>query len=131
MANFYNLPRPWNPGYVIPKYVMAEPPGRGTFTTAWLPRGTISSITPNFVAKPGVDLLGRENAGLGALGCPSIGGCSSLGDDTLGALSPGRDYELGPAPMGDIGFNQDTAIKAAVVVGVAAAAYFLLKKKRR
>lgn len=60
--NFYNLPPSWNPGYAIPKYVMDEPPARGTFTTSWLPRGTISqvprdlgtSFKPGFVLPPSV-----------------------------------------------------------------------------
>jgi hypothetical protein len=49
---FYHLPNPWNPGYAIPEYVMAEPPGRGTFTTKMLPRRTISQLPPDFLAKP-------------------------------------------------------------------------------
>lgn len=73
-SNFYGLPPSWNPGYEIPDYVMAEPPGRGTFTTSWLPRGTISGLVPEFQAvKTAQRILGRNDAGLG-----------SLGDDTLG-----------------------------------------------
>lgn len=80
MSNFYNLPSAWDPGYAIPAYVMAEPPGRGTFTTAWLPRGTISELVPEFQAqRAGTTLLDRKDAGLG-----------SLGDDTLGAQAPQR-----------------------------------------
>jgi hypothetical protein len=76
-SNFYGLPPSWNPGYEIPDYVMAEPPGRGTFTTAWLPRGTISGMVPEFQAvKTAQIILGRNDAGLG-----------SLGDDTLGVAS--------------------------------------------
>lgn len=44
MSKFYNLPSPWNPGYDVPKYVLAEPVARGTFTTKQLPRKTISSV---------------------------------------------------------------------------------------
>lgn len=50
--SLYNLPRPWNSGYAIPRYVLAEPPERGTFTTAQLPRGTISEVIPNYLAVP-------------------------------------------------------------------------------
>lgn len=50
--SFYHLPHPWNPGYALPDYVQAEPPERGVFTTAWLPRGTISAVVPDFLAKP-------------------------------------------------------------------------------
>lgn len=82
--SFYQLPNPWNPGYVIPDYVMAEPPERGTFTTQWLPRGTISELVPDFLAKPGKQLLGRSDASLGSLSGCSIAG-SSLGHDSLGA----------------------------------------------
>jgi hypothetical protein len=49
---FYHQPHPWRPGYAIPKYVLAEPPGRGTFTTQWLPRRTISNVMPKFAAVP-------------------------------------------------------------------------------
>lgn len=38
---FYQFRHPWDPGYATPDYALAEPPGRGTFTTKWLPRGTI------------------------------------------------------------------------------------------
>ena len=106
--SFYQLPHPWDPGYVIPEYVMAEPPERGTFTTQWLPRGTISELVPDYLAKPGRKLLGRNNAGLSGSpnGMGSLGGCSlaghslaghalrgsSLSGDTLGA----RAYTLMP-----------------------------------
>lgn len=49
---FYQLPNPYDPHYAIPEYVMAEPPGRGTFTTKWLPRGTIYDLVPDSFAKP-------------------------------------------------------------------------------
>ncbi len=80
---FYHLPNPWNPGYAIPKYVLAEPPGRGTFTTKWLPRGTISQVAPDYLAKP-VDrkLTGRDDVELG-----------SLAGDSLGAM---QIYDLEP-----------------------------------
>jgi hypothetical protein len=88
--SFYHLPHPWNPGYAIPKYVLAEPLGRGTFTTKWLPRGTISQLSPDFLAKPaagqpgelrrsykaepmGRKLLGRADVQLGSLGADTLG----------------------------------------------------------
>lgn len=84
---FYNLPTPWNPGYAIPAYVMAEPPGRGTFTTKWLERGTIDTLLPN--------VLGNGNGGSlqNPKGMGSLGGCS-LGDmvgpiSGMGAVAPG------------------------------------------
>jgi len=43
----YQRPSPWNPGYAVPKYVLAEPQGRGTFTTKQEPRGTIGTLPPN------------------------------------------------------------------------------------
>lgn len=70
--SFYHLPNAWNPGYAIPDYVMAEPPERGTFTTKWLPRGTISAVVPDFLAKPGKRLLGRTDADLGSLGADTL-----------------------------------------------------------
>lgn len=94
MSNkFYNLPPSWNPGYAIPEYVMAEPPGRGTFTTKWLPRGSISTLDPSFVADPGKRLLGRTDAGLGSLGDATVGGDSTLSGSSLGG---GRVYNLEP-----------------------------------
>jgi hypothetical protein len=82
--SFYHLPHPWNPGYAIPEYIMAEPPGRGVFTTKWLPRGTISQLTPDFLAKSTAKkVLGREDAQLG-----------SLSGDTLGAKE--TVYKLEP-----------------------------------
>ena len=45
MAHF-RAHHPWNPGYAIPKSVLAEPPGnRGARITAQLPRRTISENT--------------------------------------------------------------------------------------
>ena len=150
--SFYQLPHPWDPGYVIPEYVMAEPPERGTFTTQWLPRGTISELVPDYLAKPGRKLLGRNDAGLSGSPMGSLGGCSlagsslathsmrgsSLSGDTLGA----RAYTLMPSAAGDTLTEvppktaqatpassnlKPIAIGAAVVAG----AYFLFRKKRR
>lgn len=71
--SFYHLPHPWNPGYALPEYVQAEPPERGTFTTQWLPRGTISSVVPDYLAVPGRKLLGRADAQLSGLGTTLLG----------------------------------------------------------
>lgn len=83
---FYHLPHPWNPGYAVPKYVLAEPPERGTFTTQWLPRGTISQIVPDYLAKPGRKILGRTDADLGSLGGTTLD-CSTLSRPTLAGHS--------------------------------------------
>jgi hypothetical protein len=80
--SFYHLPNPYNPGYAIPDYVLAEPPGRGTFTTKWLPRGTIPDLIPDFLAKPGQKILGRGDAGLGSLGGNTLEG-NSLAENSL------------------------------------------------
>lgn len=85
-SNFYGLPPSWNPGYEIPDYVMAEPPGRGAMVTDWLPRGTISALVPEFQA---VRTL-------------RPGGLGSLGDDTLGAQSWGGQIGL-PDMIADYG----------------------------
>lgn len=49
MSLYHNM---YSPGYAIPDYILAEPPGRGTFTTEWLPRGTISQVIPDYMAVP-------------------------------------------------------------------------------
>lgn len=49
--SFYKK-RPWDPGYSTPGYVDGEPTGRGTFTTAYLPRRTISDV-PQSIEKGG------------------------------------------------------------------------------
>ncbi len=95
MSRFYNLPSAWDPGFVIPRYVMAEPPQRGTMTTQWLPRGTIDAVVPEYTLGAGKKLLGRSDADLGSLGGSCFGG-SSLSGDTLGATA----YQL--QPTGDL-----------------------------
>lgn len=120
--SFYNLPNPWNPGYAIPEYVMAEPPERGTFTTQWLPRGTIPALVPDYLAKPGKKLLGRSDASLGSLGGCSLKG-DTLGADTIPALAPAVTPVV---PV--VGMSRHQKIGLAVVgVGLA---YLLLRKKR-
>ena len=46
---FYRLPHPWDPGFALPDYVRAEPPGRGVFVTAYTPRKTIQSLIPQYL----------------------------------------------------------------------------------
>lgn len=140
---FYHLPHPWNPGYAIPDYVLAEPPGRGTFTTAWLPRGTISELVPDYLAKPGKKLLGRDNAGLGGLGSlgdtvldgSSLGGHtlkgSTLAGDSLGA----RKYtleSLGASQARAAAYEDLGAVdgKTLAIVGVGLAAAFLFTRSK-
>ncbi len=121
--SFYHLPNPWNPHYAIPDYVMAEPPGRGTFTTAWLPRRTISELVPDFIAKPdpGMKLLDRRDAGLEGMGAdPYI-------------MMPGSQLEIGPGgkPYETLGGFVDDH-KGKLMLGAAAvAAWMLLRKKKR
>ncbi len=50
--SFYNLPGGWDAGFAIPEYIQAEVPGRGTMTTKWLPRGTISTLYPDVLMQP-------------------------------------------------------------------------------
>lgn len=95
--SFYRLPNPYNPGYAIPKYVMAEPPGRGTFTTKMIPRRTISQLPPDYLAKPASTLSGNTLV-KSTLAGSSLGG-SSLGNDTLGA--GGSTLELAKANGGE------------------------------
>lgn len=43
----FQYPHPWDPGFATPAYVLAEPQGRGTFTTKYTPRGTIGTVPKN------------------------------------------------------------------------------------
>jgi len=86
---FYHLPNPWNPHYAIPKYVMAEPPGRGTFTTRQLPRGWVDALAPDYIAKP------VRQSGATAAGCSSCG----LGDYAIPSY-------MGPAYQQRLGFTR-------------------------
>lgn len=64
--SFMQVGHAWSTGYAIPEYVRAEPPGRGTFTTKWMPRGTIPGLVTDFLAKPaGKKLTGRTDVHLG------------------------------------------------------------------
>jgi hypothetical protein len=147
--SFYQLPNPWNPGYVIPEYVMAEPPERGTFTTQWLPRGTISTLTPDFLVKPGRRLLGRTDTNLGSLSGNTLCG-NTLRGNTLCGSTLGDDFtDKAAALMTNAGppitpFSQavqpiveahNTTVKVVAVAGVAVVALLVFggggKKKRR
>ncbi len=86
---FYHLPNPWNPGYSIPEYVLAEPPGRGTFTTKWLPRRTISQLAPDFLAKPTSTLSKPKHGKQGSLSGSSLGNNTIYDLEPLGQVSGG------------------------------------------
>lgn len=85
----YSRPTPWNPGYAIPDYVMAEPPGRGTFTTKGIERGTISTLLPNILGSGDGGSL-KSSKGMGSLGGSSLGNMvgpvQGLGSSSLGRL---------------------------------------------
>lgn len=110
----------YNPGYALPEYIRAEPPGRGTFTTKWLPRGTISEVIPDYLARPmparghskGAERLGSLSGSVfdsSTLQGNSLCG-HSLASDSLGmskrgaqrrCMRGGRVFLL--EPMGDNG----------------------------
>ncbi len=110
--SFYQLPHPWDPGYAIPKYVMGEPPERGVFVTQWMPRGTIPTLVPDYLAKPGEKILGRADADLGSLSGSCLGG-STLGGSTLaghtlrGHSLGATEYQLVPTGLGGTGGRAD------------------------
>lgn len=83
---------PWlNSGYDVPKYVEAEPPERGVYTTDWLPRGTISQVIPDYLAvaqRKGSTLAKTSLSGT-CFDEHTLSG-HSLGDDTLGNRGNGR-----------------------------------------
>lgn len=83
---------PWNPGYALPQNVLDEPFGQGAIVTAYVPRGTISSLQPNWLkdgnALQAAALVQREAAlgGHGSLG--GVGGShGSLGHTSLSKAS--------------------------------------------
>lgn len=139
--SFYQLPNPWNPGYALPDYVLAEQPGRGTFTTAMLPRRTVSVLPPDYLAQPvatpggvaAASSLSGHTLDKPTLQSSTLTG-SSLGDDTLGARARTRQtarrdaryYKLSPAPTGD--FPGGSTLPALALVG---AALWILGRKRR
>ena len=151
--SFYQLPNPWNPGYVIPDYVMAEPPERGTFTTQWLPRGTIPQLIPDFLARPKKQTVSRarpkkqhkkpdtghslsgSTLACHTLSCPSLSG-SSLSHSSLGAQTT-QQYVLTPtgadaptAPPAPASHGLSTGAKVAIGAGAVVLGYFAYKKLR-
>ena len=106
--SFYHLPNPYNPGYALPDYVKAEPPGRGTFTTAWLPRGFISDVVPDFLAQP-EGPLAKHTLAKPSLAKPSLKGHSlsgsSLGGSSLGNSTPDEGAAI------FVNYGQSTAKK--------------------
>lgn len=97
--SFYKSPA-FNSGYVIPRYVQAEPPERGTITTQWLPRGTIPEVLPDYLAVPKNQIRQRSTLAKHSLSgsCFDEGTLQghSLAGDTLGAVA----YELEPLGSG-------------------------------
>ncbi|HZJ67652.1 MAG TPA: hypothetical protein VFD36_29315 [Kofleriaceae bacterium] len=143
---FYNLPSPWNPGYAIPDYVMAEPPARGAMVTQWLPRGTISAVEPDYHLGPGKQMLGRKDAGLmGSLSGSSLAGSSlaggcfsgghSLSGDSLGAtrfaLEPMGADATAPVPAVVIASPTITRNRLLAGAAILAGAYLLHKKMKK
>jgi hypothetical protein len=75
---------PWNPGYALPGNVMDEPFARGTITTRYTPRRTISSLSPGeFVGLEGLGSLGGHTLAGSTLAGSTLAG-SSLAGSTLG-----------------------------------------------
>lgn len=87
--SFYNLPPPYNPGFALPQYVQAEPPARGTYTTKWLPRGTISEVVPDYLAQPSKNLVSINSSLSGTVFDSGTLHRHSLQGDTLGARKGG------------------------------------------
>lgn len=135
--SFYQLPHPWDPHYVIPDYVMGEPPERGTFTTQWLPRGTIPELIPDYFAKkqPVAADAGHSLSGT-SLSCPTLG-ChtlkgSTLGGSSLGASAPPQQYVLTPTgAVAPVATGMSTGKKLAIGAGIAVAGYLAYKKLRK
>lgn len=66
MAQF-RIKNPYDPGYALPDYVMAEPPGTGTITTAQLPRKTFDDPVPGYTGGYAVPAyIAQEPIGRGA-----------------------------------------------------------------
>lgn len=140
---FYQIPNPWNPGYALPDYVLAEPPGRGTFTTAMIPRGTVDVLPPDYLAQPvvakGDDGVEARTSVTGSgtslsghtLDRPTLRGSSlsgsTLGGSTLGRKAKSSRYVVRPAAVGADMPGGSTL----PVLAFAAAAVWLLSRKRR
>lgn len=140
---FYQIPNPWNPGYALPDYVLAEPPGRGTFTTNMIPRGTVDVLPPDYLARPE---LTKDDGGVEArtsvtgsgtslsghtLDKPTLRGStlgrSSLSGSTLGRKGKATRYSVRPNAVGlDVPGGSTLPVLA-----FAAAAVWLLARKKR
>ena len=105
----YILPNPYDAGYAIPDYVQAEPPGRGTFTSKGLTRGTISATAfmqnwdggyqlPNYVqAEPwGQGTFGTKGPVRGTIQQNVPFPMSGFGDPRLGGVLGGVVMPDGP-----------------------------------
>jgi hypothetical protein len=140
---FFQIPNPWNPGYALPDYVLAEPPGRGTFTTAMIPRRTVDVLPPDYLAQPeiaeGGDGVEARTSVTGSgtslsghtLDKPTLAGSTlskpTLSGSTLGRKGKSTRYQLRPNAVGaDLPGGATLPVLAA-----AAAAIWLLARKRR
>lgn len=121
--SFYRLPHPWDPNYAIPKYVMAEPPERGVFVTNWLPRGTIPTLIPDYLAAPGPS--GSPKSDLGSLGVDTLDAAGAAAKAAAAAAAASIAAQLNPPKPVD-----NTMRNVAIVAGLGLGAYLLLRKKR-
>lgn len=101
----YRIPNPWNPHYALPPSVRAEPPGRGTFTTKWLPRGTFidkpKDMAPSRYALPAY--VRAEPIGRGTFTT------KWLPRRTVGALAPDYLHTLSRDSLGADEFQDSVA----------------------
>jgi hypothetical protein len=134
---FFQIPNPWNPGYALPDYVLAEPPGRGTFTTAMLPRRTVDVLPPDYLSQPiparGSDGVEQKTSLSGhTLDKPTLTGSSlsvpTLSGSTLGRKGKAARYtkRVGATAVGDLPGGSTLPLLA-----VGAAALWFLSRKRR
>jgi hypothetical protein len=86
---------PWNPGYALPQNVLDEPLGRGTFTSAYAPRGLVDTLIPNMG-------LG----GLGSLGGSSLSGHSLSGSSLSGTILGGFSGDEGVMSIAESAVNR-------------------------
>lgn len=100
--SFYILPNPYDPRYAIPSYAMAEPPGRGTFTTKGPRRGTIQSLIPDplsgYGGASGCGCKQRGMSGDGSSGC----GCRQRGLADMFDVNALIDKVMTPSTPGGI-----------------------------
>jgi hypothetical protein len=120
---FFQIPNPWNPGYALPDYVLAEPPGRGTFTTAMIPRRTVDVLPPDYLAQPEI---AKKDDGVEAR-TSVTGSGTTLSGSTLGKKAKATRYVVRPNAVGaDLPGGATLPVLAA-----AAAVVWLLARKRR